>query len=263
MDLGIAGTAALVTGSSAGLGKATARTLADEGVDVAVNGRSDGPLEETESELDEDCTGEVVGIQADITDKEETENLVASTVEQFGRLDHLVISGGGPPPRELLDTTDEEFYEAFDLLVMSAARLMRESATHLRKDGGGSIVINASTGVKEPIDWHVLTSGVRIGAVGMGKSVSKELAPEVRVNSILPGPHETDRFHSLFEDLVEKDRFPSKEAALDGLREGIPVDRIGKPEEFAATVAFLCSEKAGYISGLAIPHDGGAGSSLY
>lgn len=263
MDLELDNTVALVTGSTRGLGKATATSLAREGAHVVVNGRDDGRLEQAVEDLSAVGAGEVLGVQGDLTDPDDIEDLVETTVEQFGRLDHLVICGGGPPPRELLNTDDEDFYEAFDLLVMSAARLIRTAADHLRDGEGGSIVIVSSIGIKEPLDWHVLTSSVRVGAVGMGKSLSQELAPDVRVNSVLAGPHGTERLQELHENLAEQGSFESYEDAIADTTANVPLDRVGDPQEFADTVTFLCSPRAGNINGVALPIDGGSVRSLY
>jgi 3-oxoacyl-[acyl-carrier protein] reductase len=263
MDLELDGTAALVTGSTRGLGKETAMSLVREGTDVVVNGRDGTRLERAVAEVGAAGAGDVVGVQGDLTDAEDVQHLVDRTVEEFDRLDHLVVCGGGPPPRELLNTDDEDFYEAFDLLVMSVARLIRSAAPHLKADDGGSIVIVSSIGVKEPLDWHVLTSSVRIGAVGMGKSLAQELAPDVRVNSVLPGPHETERFQELHEDLVEQGSFDSYEDAVANTTEDVPLDRVGTPSEFADTVTFLCSPRAGNINGVNLPLDGGSAKGLF
>lgn len=263
MELGLNGSVALVTGSSRGLGRAAAASLAREGASVVINGRDEERLHQAAEEISTGEENDVFGVRADITEPSDITKLVEEVVERFGRLDHLVISGGGPPPKELLNTEDEDFYAAFDLLVMSAARLIRQSAEYLKRDGGGSVVINSATSVKEPFAWHVLASSVRIGAVGMQKSVIRELGPDVRVNSVLPGPHETERFRSLHKDLVEEGSFPSYEKAVEETKRDIPVDKIGDPDTFGDTVAFLCSDRASFINGVALPLDGGATRSVF
>ena len=205
--------------------------------------------------------GQVVGQQGDITDPGDVAALVDRAVEEFDGLDHLVTSAGGPPSGPFLETTDEDWYEAFDLLVMSVVRAVRAAADHLRADDGGTIVTITSRSVKEAIDGLVLSNAVRMGVVGLEKTLSRELAPEVRANAVLPGPHETSRIEGLIEAGVERGDYDSYE---DGLRErgrGNPLGRVGDPMELGNAVAFLSSPAASYINGVALPVEGGAGAS--
>ncbi|MDY7081132.1 MAG: SDR family oxidoreductase, partial [Halobacteria archaeon] len=129
------------------------------------------------------------------------------------------------------------------------------------EDEGGTVVNITSRSVKEAIDALVLSNSVRMSVIGLEKTLSKELAPEVRVNAVLPGPHETSRIQELVEQGVERGDFESYEDGLKEWSEGIPLERIGDPMELGNTVAFLSSEKASYINGVAVPVDGGAGES--
>jgi NAD(P)-dependent dehydrogenase (short-subunit alcohol dehydrogenase family) len=257
MDLGLDGDAALVSASSSGLGKASATTLAAEGADVVVNGRDPDRLDDAVAEIRETATGDVVGVRGDLTDPDTAGLLVERTVETFGGLDHLVTSAGGPPSGAFLDTDDEDWYAAFDLLVMSVVRLVREAATHLRAGDGGTVTTIASGSVKEAIDALVLSNSVRMSVVGLEKTLSAELAPEVRANAVLPGTHETPRIEELVEQGVERGDYPDYETGLDEWSSGNPMERIGQPREFGDVVAFLCSERASYINGAAVPVDGG------
>jgi 3-oxoacyl-[acyl-carrier protein] reductase len=262
MEFDIAGDAALVTASSSGLGNAAATALAREGVDVALNGRDEDRLEDAVETLreDEEADGEVVGLQGDLTVKADVEALVVDTVEAFGGLDHLVTSAGGPPSGPFLETTDEDWQEAYDLLVMSVVRAVREATPHLR-DGGGTVVNITSRSVKEAIDSLVLSNSVRMAVIGLEKTLSRELAPEVRVNAVLPGPHETSRIENLIQAGVERGEYDSYEAGLTARGQSNPLGRIGEPMELGDTVAFLCSERAGFINGQAIVVDGGQGNA--
>ena len=167
MDLNIAGHAALIPASSSGLGKASAKALAREGVDVVVNGRHDDRLADAVEELDAVATGEVVAQAGDITDPADVETLVETTLDAFGRLDHLVTNAGGPPSGPFTETTDQDWYEAYDLLVMSVVRLVRACEAPLRADGGGTIVHVTSRSVKEAIDSLVLSKSVRMSVIGL------------------------------------------------------------------------------------------------
>jgi len=260
MEFGIAGDAALVTASSSGLGNAAATALAREGVDVAINGRDEDRLEAAVAALREESEGAVVGLQGDLTVKEDVEGLVEGAVDEFGGLDHLVTSAGGPPSGPFLETSDEDWYEAYDLLVMSVVRAVREATPHLR-DGGGTVVNITSRSVKEAIDSLVLSNAVRMSVIGLEKTLSRELAPEVRVNAVLPGPHETSRIENLIQAGVDRGEYDSYEVGLEARGQSNPLGRIGDPMELGDTVAFLCSERAGFINGQSIVVDGGQGNA--
>ncbi len=261
MNLNIEGNAALVTASSSGLGKASATALAREGANVVINGRDEDQLAEAKAEIEEVTAGRVVAQPGDLTDPADIEALVETTVDEFGGLDHLVTSAGGPPSGAFLETTDEDWYLAFDLLVMSVVRLVRTAEPHLREDGGGTIVNITSRSVKEALDSLVLSNAVRMSVIGLEKTLSRELAPDIRVNAILPGSHETARIRELVEDAVERGEYDSYEEGMAARGESIPIGRVGDPMELGDTVAYLSSKRAGYVNGQAIVLDGGSGRS--
>jgi len=260
MDLDLAGEAALVTASSSGLGKASATALAREGADVVINGRDEGRLEAAAEEVRETAAGTVVPVAGDLTDREAVEGLVERTVDEFGGLDHLVTSAGGPTRLRFGETTDEDWYGAYDLLVMSVVRAVRAAEPHLR-DGGGTVTNITSRVVREASPSNTLSSSVRMAVIGLEKTLSTELAPEVRANAVLPGAHRTPRITDGAEAAVERGEFDSLEAALDARAADVPLGRVGDPMELGDTVAFLCSPRAGYINGQAIVLDGGSGAS--
>ena len=263
MDLEIDGNAALVTASSSGLGKASARALAREGANVVMNGRDEDRLDAAVADVRADATGEVIAQPGDITDPDDVSALVSRTVSEFGGMDHLVTSAGGPPSGAFLDIPVEEWYATYDLLVMSVVRLVHESADHLRDGDGGTVVTITSQSVKEAIDSLVLSNAVRMGVIGLGKTLSLELAPDVRVNSVLPGGHETARVEELMEQALERGDYDSMEEARADRGADIPLGRIGDPMELGNTVAFLSSPLSGFVNGVAIPITGGAhGSNL-
>lgn len=260
MDLRIAGDAALVTASGGGLGKAAARALVREGANVVINGRTESTLETTAEELRTEAAdgARVVPVQGDVTDPDDIANLVRTTVDAFGGLDHLVTSAGGPPSGPFLGTDDEDWQQAYDLLVMSVARTVREAAPHLRADGGGTVVTIASRTVKQAVDQMVLSNAVRMGVVGLEKTLSAELAPEVRTNAVLPGSHDTDRVRNLIEQGVDRGDYASYEDGYADRVSEVPLERLGSTEEFGAVVAFLSSPLSGYVNGAAVPIDGGS-----
>jgi 3-oxoacyl-[acyl-carrier protein] reductase len=259
MELRIAGDTALVAASSSGLGKATATALARENANVVVNGRHEDRLTTTVEELRSVGNGEVVGVQADLTNPDDVEELVETTVDTFGGLDHLVTNAGGPPSGPFLSMDDEDWYDSFDLLVMSVVRLIRESEPRLR-DGRGTITTIASMTVKEAAGGLVLSNAVRMGVVGLEKTLSKEFAPDIRVNAVLPGSHETSRTEELVTQGIERGEYEDYESGIEERYGDIPLG-IGDPMDLGNTVAFLCSERARNISGVALPVDGGASSS--
>jgi len=260
MDLGIEGNAALVTASSSGLGKASATALAREGVDVVINGRDEERLAAAAAEIRETATGRVHSRVADLTDRDDVERLVEETVATVGGLDHLVLSSGGPPRLRFGGTTDADWDDAYDLLVMSVVRAVREAAPHLRA-GGGTVVNITSRVVKEAAPSNVLSSSVRMAVIGLEKTLSTELAPEVRANAVLPGAHRTPRITDGAEAAVERGEFDSLADALAERAAGIPLGRVGDPMELGNTVAFLSSPRSGYITGETVVVDGGSAAS--
>lgn len=261
MELHIDDTAAIVTASSSGLGKASARSLVENGANVVVNGRDGDRLDAAVADLNEAGPGTAIGCQGDITDENDVTELVDTALDEFGRLDHVVTSAGGPAPGAVLETTDEQWYDAFDLLVMSVVRLVREAAPHLEADGGGSVVTIASSSVKEALPSLVLSNAVRMAVIGLEKTLSKELGPSVRANAVLPGPHETQRMQEIIGAEVDRGEVDSYEEGRAKRGESVPVGRMGQPDELGDVVAFLCSPRASFVNGAAIPVDGGASAS--
>ena len=257
MNLNLDGRAALVTASSSGLGKASAHALAREGANVVINGRDAERVADAAADIRTEATGSVIEQPGDLTNPDDIKTLVQRTVHEFGGLDILVTSAGGPTPLPLLETADSDWYGSFALLVMSVVRLVRESAEYLRDGDGGSIVNITSRAVKEASEGNVLSSSVRLSVIGLQKSLSRELAPDVRVNAVLPGAHETPRIREIFETKVERGEHTTYENARDARAEQVPVGIIGDPQGFGDTVAYLASDRAHYINGAAIPIDGG------
>jgi NAD(P)-dependent dehydrogenase (short-subunit alcohol dehydrogenase family) len=262
MDLGLEDDAALVTAGSSGLGLASAEALAAAGANVAVCGRTPDHLDAARESLETVGDGDVLAVEADITDREQVESFVADTVEAFSGLDHVVTSAGGPRSGPFLDMDDSDFYHAYDLLVMSVVWTTRAAHPHLVEGGGGSIVNITSRSVQEVIDGLVLSNSVRRAVVGLMKTQADEFAPDVRVNAVLPGAHETSRITELVEQAVERGEFDDYEAGMEAWSQGIPLERVGDPSELGETVAWLCSDAASYVTGTAIPVDGGSMRSV-
>jgi 3-oxoacyl-[acyl-carrier protein] reductase len=257
MDLDLDGNAALVTASSSGLGLASARALADAGANVTICGRDADRLADAREELLETAGGEVLAVEADVTDPDHVSRLVGETVDEFGGLDHLVTSAGGPPSTTFLDTSEREWYQAYDLLVMSVVWTIEEAHPHLLESDYGTITCITSRTVREIVDGLLLSNSVRRGVTGLVKTVSREFAPEIRANAVLPGTIETPRIEELLEARIERGVYDDYEEGLTDLATEIPMDRIGEPRELGEVVAFLSSPRASYVNGVEVPIDGG------
>lgn len=257
MDLGLSGEVALVTASSAGLGRGCAESLAEAGAHVAVCGRDPERLADTEAALEELGDGEALAVQADVTDPDEVEDLVGEVVGTFGGIDHLVTSAGGVPPGTFTDMSEKEWYAAYDTLVMSAVWTVEQCREHLVASDAGTVTCITSVSVREVIDGLILSNAVRRGVIGLVKSLSREFAPDVRVNAVLPGAHETSRVEELIEDGIERGEYADYEEGLADWADDIPMGRIGDPRELGDVVAFLASDGASFVNGVALPVDGG------
>ncbi|PSP84005.1 oxidoreductase [Halobacteriales archaeon QS_1_68_17] len=257
MDLDLDGDTAVVTASTSGLGYGVARAFAAEGANVVINGRDGTRLREARDDLESVGSGAVAAAAADLTDPDAVTDPVEAAVERFGGVDHLVTNSGGVPSGSFAALTDAEWQAAFDSLVMSVVRLVRAAIPHL-EDGGGTITTLASRSVKEPHESLVLSSAVRPCVAGLTKTLSRELAPDVRANVVLPGPHETPGIRKHVEEGVERGAYDSYDAGIEELTADVPLGRAGDPEEFGNVVAFLCSERAGFVTGEALLVEGGS-----
>ena len=260
MDLELDGNAVLCTAATSGLGLASAERFAREGADVAVCGTTKSHVDDAREQLDAAGDGDVLAVEADITDRDAVEALVEETVEQFGGLDHVVTSAGGPAPGPFLETTQREWYTAYDLLVMSVVWTSRFAYPYLEESDAGTIVNITSRSVKEVIDDLVLSNAVRRAVIGLMKTQAREFAPEVRVNAVMPGAHETPRIEQLVESAVERGEYDSYEEGIAEWADA-PLGRVGQPEELGDVVAYLSSPRASYVTGVAMPVDGGSSRS--
>lgn len=244
MDLGLAGRVYVVTGGSKGLGFATARCLVDDGARVVVSSRSAESVGSAVTALGADAA---VGVVADNADPDTPERVVSAALSTWGRLDGALISVGGPPGADALGSTDEQWQSAFESVFLGAVRMARALLPHL---GTGSAVgLVLSTSAKSPIGGIEISNGLRPGLAMWAKQVADEWGPRgVRVFSLLPGRVLTDRTLSLTPDPADRDR----------VARAIPLRRYGEAEEFGRVAAFLLSPAASYLTGLAVPVDGGA-----
>jgi glucose 1-dehydrogenase/3-oxoacyl-[acyl-carrier protein] reductase len=257
MDLELTDNTVLCTAATSGLGLASAERFAREGANVAVCGTTPAHVEDARERLSDSGDGGVLAVEADITDRHAVEAFVEETVDRFGALDHVVTSAGGPGPGPFLETTERQWYEAYDLLVMSVVWTTRFAYPHLRDSEAGTVVNITSRSVREVIDDLVLSNSVRRAVIGLMKTQAREFAPEVRVNAVLPGAHETPRIEELIEAAVERGEYDSYDEGLASWSDA-PLGRVGQPGELADVVAFLSSPRTSYVTGTALPVDGGA-----
>lgn len=236
MDLGINGRVALVTASSKGLGRASALALAEEGCKLVVCARGEDALRATEKELAERT--DVLAIVDDVTGPEAPHRLVEATVERFGTVDILVPNAGGPPPTKALEFDDEQLASALNANLTTSIRLVREAVPHMCANKWGRICCITSSSVKQPIPTLAMSNVARTALWAWIKTAAQELLPDgITINTAAPGSHATDRMKQLG----------------GGNTEG-----MGDPADFGRVVAFLCSQPANYITGVALQVDGGA-----
>jgi 3-oxoacyl-[acyl-carrier protein] reductase len=257
MDLGLKGKAALVAGGSMGLGRAVALELAREGAKVAIGALDDPHLNEAAELIRRETGGEVLAIPADVSDAKQARAVVRKTIDHYGTLDILVNNAGGPPSADFIDIDETLWEKGFRLNLLSTILMTREAVPVMKAKRWGRIINMTSISVKQPIDGLILSNTIRSGVIGLAKSLSNELAPfNVTVNSVCPGFTLTDRVRNLAKTMAEKEG-TTPEAVIGRWEASIPMKRLGTPEEFAALVAFLASERSGYITGAAVQIDGG------
>lgn len=246
MELGLEGKVALVMGASKGLGRAIARGLAEERVEVAISSRSSERVEAAADEVGPLA----VPFVADSGDLERLGALPAEVEARLGKpIDILVLNTGGPPFGSALGQELEEWEQAYRSLVLAPRVLAGAVVPGMRERGWGRIVNVGSTSTREPIPGLNLSNSHRMAAVGFLKTLAREVAGDgITVNTVATGRFATDRL---------TDGSGSLEAAEEAARGEVPAGRLGRPEEYGDLVAFLCSERAAYITGTVIPIDGG------
>lgn len=262
MDLGIANKVAIVAAGSEGLGRATALRLAREGARVVVCSRHEEKLRAAAAEITRATGASVLTIPADLTWPEDIARVVQRTTEELGPPTILVNNTGGPPSGPVLSFSDEQWQAAFELIFFSALRLTRLVVPFMREAHWGRIVNITSVTVKQPIESLVLSNAARAAVVAFMKTLVGDLAKDgITVNSIGPAPIATNRMIELIA-AGAKQRGISVEESRAAWTAAIPMGRMGRPEELADLVAFLCSENASFITGSFIPVDGGQTRAL-
>ena len=264
MDLGIKDRTALVAASANGLGLATAIRLAMEGCKVALCDLNEDALENAIGQVQKHALsdGHVGAFQVDLRNTESIAGLVNAVTDELGTVSILVTNSGGPPPGPFDSASDEKWISAFELVCLSAVRLIRECIPGMKEQEWGRIINFTSKTLTEPVPNLMLSNGVRLAVGGMAKTLSNEIAEYgVTVNNICPGPTSTDRAIELAGARAEKKGISvDEELAITASK--IPVGRLADPDEPAALAAFLASDLARYITGRSILVDGGAVGAL-
>jgi 3-oxoacyl-[acyl-carrier protein] reductase len=257
MDLGLAGRRALVAGASSGIGRAVAAGLLAEGAEVVIVARRTEKLERARKELEEAHGPRVHAVAADVSKSDEAARAVKEAVTRLGGLDVLVTNSGGPPPGPFEKLDENAWRNAVDLLLISTVRMVKEALPALGKSSQPRIIHLASVTIKQPIHGLVLSNAVRAAVLGLGKSLSQELADRaILVNVVAPGIVDTERVRELDEANAALQKKSIAEVAGERART-IPLGRMGTAEEVAAVCVFLASARASYVTGTTIAVDGG------
>ena len=263
MDLGLSGRVALVCGASSGLGKAVAMGLGKEGARLAICSRTEEKLAKAAEEIRKATGAEVLAVPADVSEPAAVKELVRKTVGHYQKVEILVTNAGGPPFGHFNDLPEDVWEKALRLNLLSTLNLCREAVPHMKAGNWGRIINITSFVAKQPTDGLILSNMTRPAVLGLAKSLANELAiHNILVNSVCPGAFETERHLDLARKRAQQEGLPLDEFLKSRAKE-IPLQRNGKPEEFANLVVFLASERASYITGTAIQIDGGVIRSLF
>ena len=248
MELGLKNKIAFVAASSQGLGKAVATELAKEGAKVIINGRNKENLETTKLEIEKISGGEVLALAGDLSIDNEREQIIKNSLKVYDHIDILVTNTGGPPAGKFEDFKPEDWDKAYQSLLGSVVGLINGFLPGMKQQRWGRIIAITSQAVKQPVNNLVLSNSIRASVGGLIKTLSNEFGiHNITVNNVMPGYTETDRLKKLVE----------KNSAFSNAKNEIPLGRFGTPDEFAAAVTFLASERASYITGVSLAVDGG------
>jgi 3-oxoacyl-[acyl-carrier protein] reductase len=256
MDLGIRGKTAVVCGAGKGIGRAAALALAQEGARLTICSRDAARLEATAGELRAQTGAEVLAVPTNLSDAAEIDRLVERTLARYGGLDILINNTGGPPAGKFEQHGDAAWQTAFESLLLSVVRLSRLAIPHMREKHWGRIVTVTSTSVKQPIAGLVLSNSLRAAVTGLSKTLASELAADgITVNTVAPGRILTDRLTSLYGG--------DEAATRTNAATGVPMGKVGEPLDMGHAISYLCSEQAGYITGVTLQIDGGLTAGLF
>lgn len=262
MDLGLKGRVAIVAAASTGLGFAVAKELSLEGADVAICARTASDLESAAVNIERASGRKVFHQAVDVTDPQAVTAFVSAVETRFGRVDICVTNSGGPPSKLFEETRNEEWRAAIDQLLMSCVSFARETLPRMKKNKWGRLITITSYAVKQPVDGLLLSNSIRSAVTGLARTLANEYGPHgITVNNVCPGYTKTDRLGDLA-NAISGRTGAKPEEVFSKWESQIPAGRIGTPEEFAAVVTFLASERASYVNGVSLAVDGGIVRSL-
>ncbi|MGH7714979.1 MAG: SDR family oxidoreductase [Vulcanimicrobiaceae bacterium] len=262
MDLGLRGKTAIVCGSAQGIGFAIARELALEGALVTITSRKAENLAAAAKRLGEITGADILAVPGDWTKAADNERVVNETLAKRGRLDVLVNNDGAPPLGDLMTFDDAAWQKALERNFLSAVRMTRLCVPHMQKNKWGRIINITATSAKSPIPQYGLSVATWAGLFGFAKTLSLEIGSDgITINTILPGRINTERLEIVLQFEAKRSGRNYDEMVAEDIKK-IPVGHAGEPEDIAALAAFLCSTRAGYITGAAIQADGGTIRSL-
>jgi len=263
MDLHLEGKSVVVTAGSKGLGKAIAMEFAKEKSHVLLSSRNEETLKTAMNDIKRETGNENVDYAVcDMKKETDINELINKAVELNGTVDVLINNAGGPPAGSFMSMSDEDWYHAFELNLLSFIRTTRTVVPFMKKQKSGHVVNIASSSIKQSIDNLVLSNTMRPGIVGLSKTLAQELSEDnILVNTVGPGTIKTGRVQELNEIRAEK-LGVSAEEVIRMAEESIPLRRLGRPEEFAKAVIFLASGANTYITGQSLIVDGGQVKAL-
>ena len=265
MNLNLKNKNAIVCASSQGLGKAAALDLAEEGVNIAICSRDQDKINKVKEEIHQKIDHEikVIALKVDLDSPDEIQAFYKQVENDLGSVDILVNNNGGPPPSTFEQLSDDDWQKAFNSTMMSCLRLSKLVIPNMKKNGWGRIINISSVSVKTPVNGLFLSNSLRMGVLGWAKALSDELAPHgVTVNTVCPGYTRTERVEAILETQSNSSGL-KKEEIEKSIAENIPMKRVGEAEDLAGLITFLASEKADYMTGLAIQVDGGSARTFY
>jgi 3-oxoacyl-[acyl-carrier protein] reductase len=252
---------AVVFAASKGLGKAAAMSLAKEGCRVAICSRNEQNIEDAKRVIMAVTGNEVYGQVVNVSIQKDIESFIKAIINKWQRVDILVTNGGGPPVKPFIETGDDEWHTWFDNTFMSVVRSIKAVIPSMKKNKWGRIINITSVSVKTPIENLVYSNSLRLGVIGLAKTLATELGPSgITINNVAPGYHLTDGLERIIDTKIEAGIHRNE--ILNKWTQEIPLNRIGAPDDLAGLITYLASDCASYLTGTTIQVDGGLYSGV-